>query len=247
MSEQVIWLYSVMRDEASILPFWLRHYRSWVDRIVVYDAGSEDNTPALLRAAGAEVRAYPGPAGMDDVAMVELANATYREARGRAGWVLWVDADELLWRERPRQCLAACTAAGVTLPRTAGYQMLAETFPPDDGHTPITSLIKEGIRDESYDKSVMVDPRLDVRWLPGKHQCDAPGAVRSEAALFALLHYRCLGEAYLRERHARNYARWTARERALGLGHATAPDWNGHASARWFIEEALPARKRVLP
>jgi len=79
----------IARDEARCITRCLASLRPFVDRIVVLDTGSQDATPALAAAAGAQVYHAPWP---DDFSAarnqaLNLASAT---------WNLIIDADETL-------------------------------------------------------------------------------------------------------------------------------------------------------
>lgn len=243
-----IWLYTVVRDEAHLVPWFLQHYGPIVDRMLVYDAGSVDGTPDLFRAGGAEVRPFLGPDGIDDLWLASWASVQYREARGQADWVLWPDVDELIVPAGGagdlRVTLAALQAMGVTLPRTAGYQMLARRYPADTTQ-PLTALVREGIPDDNYSKPVVLQPSVDLQWSVGKHLYYPQGRVTrtAEPALW-LLHYRYLGLSYVVERHARNMGRTSERNRQANLGQYPA---TGMYSPVWFTNEALPNAQQVLP
>lgn len=214
-------VYSVMHNEAAILPYWLRHYGPLADQLVIFDDNSTDLGPELARAAGAEVRPYPGT-GLDDSEFVEFAAATYPEARGLADWVLWVDADEFIYHPDLRARLALYAAADVRLPRVAGYSMFANAFPTTTGQ--IYDEVHTGVRAPFYDKPVVFDPRLNLRWIPGKHALAEPVEVwRGGEAEIKLLHFRHLGERYFAERNARNFVRMSARNVALNYGYQTYP------------------------
>ena len=69
-SQMITHLYTVTWNEADILGFFFRHYDPWIDRYIVYDNGSEDETLALLRAhPRVEVRRFewtaPGSFGAE--------------------------------------------------------------------------------------------------------------------------------------------------------------------------------------
>lgn len=83
----------IVRDEAENLPTCLAALDGLVDEIVVYDTGSEDDTIAIARAAGATVIE-----GTWDDDFARARNAALEGCTG--AWVLWVDADEILSGDR---------------------------------------------------------------------------------------------------------------------------------------------------
>lgn len=112
----------IARNEEAFLPACLRSVAPLAPQTVVVDTGSEDNTPALARAAGAEVVSF---AWRDDFSAAR--NASIACATGE--WILVLDADEELTPE-----------AAQTLPeemadaRVIAYRLpLFEASPPHDG------------------------------------------------------------------------------------------------------------------
>lgn len=93
----------IVRDAADTVGEALERLRPAVDRLVVLDTGSEDDTAAIARAAGADVFTAEW---QDDFAAAR--NAALGHVRG--DWVLWVDADEFL---DPRDVAVPRTVAGL--------------------------------------------------------------------------------------------------------------------------------------
>jgi hypothetical protein len=238
-----IWLYTVTFNEAKILPFFLRHYEQFCERIIIFDDKSTDGTRDIIKACPvAELREYPHGNGLDDRDFITLAQNTYREARGRADWVIWVDPDELLYHRHLVPLLADLKAKGVQVPGTRGFQMISERFP-----TTISQIyheVNEGIEDPSYAKSCVFQPECEMNWDPGKHAVHGTFN-RGEYAGLKLLHFRYLGVEYLRDRHERNYARCSKANIASGLGVGVYPGHQGHMSEPWF-KTILAERRPVL-
>lgn len=242
-----IWLYAIVRNEAPLIRFFLRHYESLVDRMIFYDGGSDDGTPEIIDThSQAEVRKWRGGRGIVDDEFQQFANNQWKEARGQADWVIFVDADEFLHHSDWHMLLKFYLEHGVTLPRVVGYTMLHPTFPVDNGITPLTSIVRTGIEDGCWDKQAIF--REDIHFNPGRHSVDVTKftPVTSHALDYAtgqhanpirLLHYRGLGLDYVKARHARNWARVPERCRALNYGSNTNPAHSGHHDLNWFAEK----------
>lgn len=214
-------VFSIFHNEAPIMPYFLRHYLTFANRIVLFDDHSTDDGPEIARAAGVEVRPYTG-AGLDDQEFVDFAVETYPMARGKYTWAVWVDADEFVYHPDLRGRLAQYQAEGVALPHVAGYAMFANAFPTTAGQ--IYDEVKVGARAPFYDKPVVFGPALDLKWIPGKHALAGPvEAPRGGHPELKLLHFRHLGERHFAGRNARNHARMSARNLAQGLGFQTYP------------------------
>jgi glycosyltransferase involved in cell wall biosynthesis len=80
-------LVMIARDEAGAIGRALESARAFVDRMIVLDTGSQDATPQIARAHGAEIFDF---AWCDDFAAARNASL----ARSDAAWNLVLDADE---------------------------------------------------------------------------------------------------------------------------------------------------------
>ena len=91
-------LYTLAWNEADILPFFFRHYDSWVNRYVIFDDGSTDETLAMLAAhPRVEVRQFERTTADSFVKSHQtLQNQVWKESRGRADWVVITATDEHL-------------------------------------------------------------------------------------------------------------------------------------------------------
>lgn len=222
MASVKLWVYTVIHNEARLLPFFLSHYAPLAARVIVYDDASDDGGPEIAaRWLNAEVRRYPGQARMDDHELADFAASAYPEARGQADWVIWVDADEFIYHPVLLDRLARYQAEGVDLPKVAGYDMYADEFPAGEGQ--LYELVRQGARAPMYDKPVVFQPRLDLRWIPGKHAAAVSCGNRRGPAELKLLHFRCLGRAHFEARNAHNWARMSERNKAAGLGYQVYP------------------------
>lgn len=81
----------IARNEARCLARCLDSLAAWVDRIVVVDTGSTDDTIAIARAKGAVVGRF---AWCDDFATARNHALALAEERADADWHLVIDADE---------------------------------------------------------------------------------------------------------------------------------------------------------
>jgi tetratricopeptide (TPR) repeat protein len=79
----------IARDEASLLPGLLQSVRGVVDRIVLVDTGSTDETALIAKKAGAIVLHHRWQGSFAEARNAALAQV-------QAGWILVMDADERL-------------------------------------------------------------------------------------------------------------------------------------------------------
>ena len=120
-------LVMIARNEARCIARCLNSVRTWVDRMVVLDTGSSDDTMAIARACGAEVHEA---AWSDDFS----AARNQALALGGCDWHLVLDADEWLisggealaaLREQPPEFVGTLTVDGTAdFVVTSGYLTL---------------------------------------------------------------------------------------------------------------------------
>lgn len=235
------WAYCLAYNEAAIIRYWVRHYRTFCDRVIVYcDLGSDDGTATLARMEGAEIRPY-GPSDLDDLAFVAFAEEHYPEARGLADWVIWTDADEILYHPNLEQRLDDLRSQGVDFPTVAGYSMMADAPPTTSGQ--IYEELQTGFPSAAYAKVCIFDPSLDVKWQTGKHGAAVIGGFTPDDGSdpLRLLHYRWLGQDYFLERNRRNFARLNAINKAMQHGREIYPGYRGEYSPDWYAERRQSA------
>lgn len=228
-----VWLYCILRDEIRILPYFLRHYVPWVEKLIFYDDHSTDGTRDLIASTEkCELRDWPGERGIVDDQFVKFANTQWMEARGHCEYVAFVDADELLFHPQMLQLLSQYLRDGVEVPLVKGYTMISDTFPTTTGQ--IYDEIRTGIHDICWSKNAIF--RVHMFWNVGRHSIDQTRFQprTSPTAEIKLLHYRCLGMDYLRWRHQRNWERVPERCRALNYGRNCEPGHEGHHGVEWF-------------
>lgn len=232
-----IWLYCICRNEIRILPYFLRHYVPWCTKLIFYDDRSDDGTREVIaRTPKCELRDWCGELGIVDDQFLDFANEQWKEARGQAEWVIWVDCDELLYAPNMLELLERYLHEGIDLPQVKGFTMVSRQFPTTDGQ--IYDEVRTGFSDGYWDKKAIF--RVNICWTMGRHGIDLTrfSPVSSPTCEIALLHYRGLGIDYVRWRHARNWSRVPERCRRGRLGENTNPAYVGHHSVAWF-EEAI--------
>ena len=210
-------------NEAPLVPYFLRHYLPWVDRIVVYDHESTDGTPEMLAAYSprVEVRSFSAPHYPEPEPLGRLRAECWREAKGHADWAVVIDFDEFLYHPAGVPAfLAKAYSAGYTLVKTFGWQMVHEEFPPP--HVSLTEWAPDGVPRHWYSKPIVFRPEqfTDIRWEVGCHQIYGSGNVRELASgSLALLHYKYIGRQRLVARYAAYRQRMADAAHASTLGH----------------------------
>jgi hypothetical protein len=225
-----IWVFSVCYNEEAILPFWLRHYGSFAERILVWDDKSTDSSRSILKThPKVSLQDWPWNTGIDEDRFLKFAVETYKQARGQADWVMWVDCDELIYHpDMP----ALLTASVYEVLPTTGFNMVGDGLPQDDGRQ-LWEQMPLGVAAPVYSKPVVFMPRVDISWNRGKHaMVSCNGRVAPDAPL-KLLHYRYLGHNFTTTRNAKNYQRCGLATGDKSAAWSCAPGWQGEHSPQW--------------
>jgi len=230
-----VWVYAICRDEIRMVGYFLRHYCTFADKIIIYDGGSTDGTrQEIAGCPKAELRNWPGSEGICDDEFLAFAHEQWKEARGKSEWVVWVDLDEFLYAPNMLELLSRYLAEGVEVPQVKGYTMFSREFPTTTGQ--IYEQVRAGVPDDVWDKAAIF--RAHMFWTMGRHGVDYTRFNPRMSALpeIKLLHYRGLGMDYVRWRHQRNWERVPERCRQMNLGTNTSPGYQGHHGLDWFAE-----------
>ncbi len=234
-------VYSIQRNEARILPYFLRHYSSFADRIVIFDDMSTDGSPDLIRAcARAELREYPCN-GIDDYRFRDI----YREEsrKSDADWVICVDGDEFVYHPQILEVLATEKAKGTQFIFCEGWNMFADAFPQGDGQ--IYDEVATGMRDPWYDKPVAFSPTLDMAWTLGRHNIHhMPGITSTRDSGIKMLHYHYLGREYCEQRLELNFDRFANDKIRAKHGRHVHGDIYLH-SLKWYEDHREAAVRCV--
>ena len=216
-------LYARCWNEADMLPFFFLHYDKLVQRYIIYDDASTDNSQEILR-LNPKVDLRPAPPYSDPDSrvnsMLTLQEACWRESRGIADWVIVTDIDEHLYHPDMYHYLAQCRARGVTIIPALAYQMLAEQFP--EHTTLLCQSLTRGACDALYSKLNIFSPNeIDaVNYTQGRHSAAPTGRVVLPARdELLLLHYRYLDFERVRKRYAQVLTTRTGKtDIAMGWG-----------------------------
>jgi glycosyltransferase involved in cell wall biosynthesis len=203
-------IYSTMRNEIKLLPYFLRHYETFATRIIVWDDNSDDGTKEMLeshplvtilpckRLNGEDMNT------LDDYAFVRDLWPQYETiSRGKADWVMIADTDELVYHPNMVEKLEELTAKGVQKIFNYGYTMYHPEFPSTTGQ--IYEEVKLGWPDKWSKKTSTFNPAIYIRWSHGRHHVIGGRRIPTEFDTgINILHFRYLGKEYFLERNKKN-------------------------------------------
>ncbi len=224
----VIEVHIVSYNEAFILAYALRHYKTFASKIVVHDAGSTDGTLALCAAEKVQVEPWSAGASINDTLLRELKETCWRDTM--ADWVIIVDADELLYFPGGvMPTLASYEARALAIVKPHGWEMESPEMPTTAGQ--IYEEINHGAPDDRwYAKPCMFSPRRvqAIKYSAGAHECAAElvgGLMMGNPERFSeppalLLHYKHIGSVErIGERYDGNRARFSQENIRHGWGN----------------------------
>lgn len=92
----MICLITLTYNSEKILPFFLRHYSKFCDKMIFYDNESTDNTASIINSfPNTEVRTFTTNNELNEAAFLEIKNNAWKENRDY-DWQIVVDCDEFL-------------------------------------------------------------------------------------------------------------------------------------------------------
>lgn len=156
-------------QEEEFLPYCLRHYNSFCNRIIVHDAFSTDRSREIAKEYGAEVRDWATD-GLNDAVSKKLKEDCVMQCK--SDWCLVVDTDEIWYFPfGPSYTLSAYDSQGLAVIRPHGFEMVSDVFPTTAGQ--VYDEVKfAGVDDRWYAKCALVaPPRIkSIIYSAGAHE-----------------------------------------------------------------------------
>ena len=241
-------------NEREIIPYAVRHYKTYCNEIVIHDLGSTDGTQKIATDAGARVQQHDCRGEFNDMLNKTLKNTCWHGTS--ADWVLCVDADELIYFPSGAEVsLKAYDDAAVPVVKPYGYEMFSDIYPTGDGQ--IYEYVKQGARDDFwYGKAELFSPKRvgSVDFGTGAHVTHAvlhggrkilvDSRTPPTAPSVYLLHFKHIGGIErLTRLYAENQARQSAENKRMGWGNQEDPGKHARDKRR-----AITAKlERVIP
>jgi hypothetical protein len=200
----MIYLFANCRDEEFMMPFFLDHYTRFVDKLFMFDAGSEDKTKDIIRSYNkcelVDVSKAEGGFLREDF-ISDLKNNIWKQYKDECEWVIVTDSDEFLYH--PTGVLGFLEQnKQYSVFNVQGYDMVSDHLPVHG--VPIINQIKTGIEAHYPTKCCVFNPKriTEINYNHGCHIANPQGDVN---LLYTIemknLHYRFLSLDYYLKRN----------------------------------------------
>lgn len=245
-------VFTICFNEELILPYFIRHYKQFANRIVVYDNMSDDNSVDIIKNSGMELIQFESGNQYEEALLTNLRNNFWKNSE--ADWVIIADLDEFVYHPNLTEILET-TNATVIHPR--GYEMVSENIPTTNGQ--IYEELKMGYPTDEFDSSKIYpywksnyskgcvfrpSEIKEMNYGPGSHTCDPQGNVIVEKNTgMKLLHYKYLNRDLL----IKKYEHYKVRQSQNSINHGWGQyqTW-GAAEINRQYDEWLPICKNVI-
>jgi glycosyltransferase involved in cell wall biosynthesis len=197
-------LYTFLYNEEHILPYFLKHYSQYVNKIVVYNNQSTDNSIQILndwKECEIEIREFNTDNHYDEQTQMDLKNNCWKG--DDSDYVIVCDMDELLYHPNLGEFIKKQGLVDYFTP--TGYHMIGEEIPTDYTKQ-IYEIIKNGTPDNQYNKNVLFKRSniTETNYSPGAHRSKFNGTtnlINCEDQDLKLLHYKWLSPEYVADKH----------------------------------------------
>jgi glycosyltransferase involved in cell wall biosynthesis len=216
-----ITLYTFLYNEEHILPYFLKHYSQYVNKIVVYNNESTDNSIQILndwKDCEIEIKDFNTNNHYDEQSLMDLKNNCWKG--GDSDYVIVCDMDELLYHPDLIGFIKKQPFTDYFTPN--GYHMVSDEIPTDYTKQ-IYEIIQNGSYDHNYCKNILFKREniIDTNYAPGAHQSHFQGTkslINCNVEDLKLLHYKWLSPEYVADKHIHYGQRRSQHSKTRGWG-----------------------------
>jgi len=241
-------------QEREILPYALRHWKTFASRIVVHDLGSTDGCQQIASEFCVDLKQWDCKGEFDDRLNKKIKNEAWLGTD--ADWVACVDADELIYFPSGAEfTLETYAGQGVEIIKPHGYEMMSDVFPTGSGQ--IYDEVKHGTREVLwYSKPGMFNAKRveSLDFGTGAHVVTA--TMKDGRRVYVdnktppcspstyFLHFHHIGGLdRITKRYAENQARQSAMNKQMNWGNREPPRKHAEDKRRMILARL----ERVLP
>jgi glycosyltransferase involved in cell wall biosynthesis len=209
--ELKIEVFAICYNEEILLPYFLRHYSTFCDKITIFDNYSTDRSEEICKAnPKVEVIKYDSGGQIRDDLYLKIKNNCWKGST--ADWVIVCDIDEMLIPS------GELTVGCASIIKPLWFDMVSETLPTTDGQ--IYDELHHGVLNPEPKCLVFRPNRIqEINYLPGAHFIEPKGDVCiMTSSLMKTLHYKYISLEYVLARYALFALRLSAINKRLKWG-----------------------------
>jgi hypothetical protein len=238
MDAMRIHAFAICYNEEALLPYYLRHYSAFCDKITIYDNQSTDRSVEICKAnPKVEVISYDTGNEIRDDIYLQIKNNCWKNCG--ADWVIVGDIDELVYHPQLREVLGKTIATAFA---PALFNMFSKKFPTTDGQ--IWEEVKRGLQGGAKLNLFRPADIQEINYQPGCHEAHPVGRiVRDDSLNIKTLHMKYLGKEYYMERTRMSNSRLSAVNKRYGWGHHYQK--SAEELSRTFDEQYKEAQKVI--
>lgn len=247
-----IWAYAICWNEEVMLPYYLKHYEKFCEKIIIYDNMSTDKSRKIIQSHPlCELRSYDSSNQIRDDIYLKIKNNCWKEARGKADFVIVGDIDEFLYHKDLLGFLEK-NKKHYTIFQPAGFEMASMTFPHTKGQ--LYDECKKGLYHDNQSKKIIFSPMhvKEMNWFAGCHHNpnqEASGktwkypAGNPYTSELKLLHFKYIDVNYVTQRHNLLAKRLSEINKKKGWGFHYA---KGNNYVKETVERIFKTSKTII-
>jgi hypothetical protein len=202
---RTVWAFTQAWNEEAMLPFYINHYSRLAERLIIYDAGSQDRTVELAQLCPkVEVRRFASNF-QNNFEKAKLSNTCWKAARGLADFVVWSDVDEFIipqdrvgWRTFFERNTGKTIFGGFdfNMVNVGDLSVLNVDAPL------IEQVVLGSHINSMYQKTLLFSPNLlEIGYGPGHHHVSPQGSLEHGEIVHILHQKFALGLDFIEKRH----------------------------------------------
>lgn len=194
-------VFAISYNEEVLMPYFMRNYAHFTDKITIFDNESTDRTRDIAREWGAEVITWSSNNEIRDDLYLKIKNNCWKHSI--ADWVIVCDIDEFV---RPFN-FDLFASPEITIIQPEWYEMVNNRVPLwSEEPNRLDRIISFGIKmGTPCSKAIMFRPQqlIEINYAPGCHFCNSipQGIIVTHTSEMAILHYKNLSPEYVADRH----------------------------------------------
>lgn len=188
-----IQVFAICYNEEVMLPYFLRHYSRFCEKITIYDNYSTDRSVEICRQNPiVEVQQYDSGNQIRDDIYLQIKNNCWKGCS--ADWVIVCDIDEIVY--------GSDEIEDFTVISPDWWEMVSEKLP--TGPNQIYDEIDSGVCMNQATKCIMFRPERinDINYHPGAHGIEPIGDIKLlRSSQIKILHYKYLSLQYVIDKY----------------------------------------------